>query len=352
MKKFIYLLTGVAMAASMASCVDTEKPVFHEATSFTINAPALQDQYLATTDNLDDKSTFMLYASQPDYGFAAKCNYGVQVSMSEKFVDATDNQEANYITLTNQDLNSGAMRFRTYDLAVAMTKLLGITSPEEFQNYKDNGGKMVLPVYFRGVCEIPGVKGSYIVSNNVVSYKNVQFCYAVSVAGKIFIVGNVSDWMKPDAANAEYYGNYCLVEPEIGSKMYAGTFLMPNTASVADSTKIGTVDYTTQWRFFTELKGWADKSVQVASAEGDFFIKNVTGDFNGTVADGGMYTGPGVYGQGNWGVLLKEDTEMTIVVSLQVKTKPKVWFKYGKWNVSLGLGTDGMNEPVFTAAEQ
>lgn len=350
MKKFIYLLTGVAMASSMASCVDTEKPVFHEATSFTINAPALQDQYLATTDNLEDKSTFMLYASQPDYGFAAKCNYGVQVAMDSKFVDATDAQAANYITLTNQDLNSGAMRFRTYDLAVAMCKLLGITNPEEFQNYKDNGGKMVLPVYFRGVCEIPGVKGSYIVSKNVVSYQNVQLSYAVPVAGKIFIVGNVSDWKEPSAANAAHYANYCLVEPEIGSKMYAGTFLMPSTESVA-SGKEG-VDYTTQWRFFTELKGWADASVQVASAEADFFITDVTPDFNGTVADGGMYTGSAVYGKGNWGVNLAADTEMTIVVSLQVKAKPKVWFKYGKWDVSVGLDAGGMNEPVFTAPQQ
>ena len=68
MKKFIYLLTGVAVASAMQSCVDTEKPVFQEPTSFTINAPALQNEYLATTSDMDNKSTFTLYASQPDYG--------------------------------------------------------------------------------------------------------------------------------------------------------------------------------------------------------------------------------------------------------------------------------------------
>lgn len=101
MKKFIYLLTGVAVASAMQSCVDTEKPVFQEPTSFTINAPALQNEYLATTADMDNKSTFTLYASQPDYGFAAQANYNVQVCLSSDFVDATDTQDANYVVITN-----------------------------------------------------------------------------------------------------------------------------------------------------------------------------------------------------------------------------------------------------------
>ncbi len=40
---------------------------------------------------------------------------------------------------------------------------------------------------------------------------------------------------------------------------------------------------------------------------------------------------------------------MTLAVSLVDVKKPKVWFRYGKWDVSVAPGADGINEPVFTA---
>ena len=45
MKKFIYLMTGMALAIGATGCVDTEKPVFQEPTTFIVNAPAFQDEY-------------------------------------------------------------------------------------------------------------------------------------------------------------------------------------------------------------------------------------------------------------------------------------------------------------------
>lgn len=348
MKKAIYILTGVAVATAMQSCVDTEKPVFQEPTTFTINTPALQNEYLATTDDMDNKSTFMLYASQPDYGFAAQASYAVQASLSENFVDATDTQEANYRELPNQDLNSGEMKFRTYDLAVAMTQLLGFDSEstiEDYHKYLADGGKTEMPVYFRGVCEIPGVPGSRIVSSNVVSYNRVQFSFAVPKAGFIFIVGDCNGFATPDASNATLYEVYRLVEPEIGSKLYAGTFMMPATESVhAGATGS---DYNTQFRFFTELVGWDKPDFEIASNEANFYVEPITDKFND-----GLYKGDAVHGDGNWGVLLEEDTEMTFVVSLQDTKKPKVWFRYGKWDVQVGLDATGMNEPVFSAVAE
>lgn len=331
------------MAASMAGCADTEKPVFQQPTTFTINTPAFQDEYLATTGDMDNKSTFMLYCSQPDYGFAAKANYSAQVSLSPTFIDATDTEDANYVELTNQDINSGAMRIRTYDLAVAMTTLLGFESQEDYDNYLANGGATVMPLYFRGVCEIGGVSGSYIVSSNVVSYNKVGLSFAIPTAGIIYIVGDVNNFTAPEPSNAEFYADYECIEPEIGCKLYAGTFLMPNTESV-HSGATGP-DYTTQWRFFTELSGWNDASKMVGSNEADFYVEPITDLF----VDG-QYSGTGVYGKGNWGVLLEEDTWMTVVVSLEVKDKPKVWFRYGKWDVQPGLGADGLKEPVFSAS--
>lgn len=351
MKKFIYLLTGVAVASAMQSCVDTEKPVFQEPTSFTINAPALQNEYLATTADMDNKSTFTLYASQPDYGFAAQANYNVQVCLSSDFVDATDTQDANYVVITNQNITSGEMTFKTYDLAVAMTKLLGFdeeSTEEDYQKYLDEGGKTVMPVYFRAVCEIPGVPASYIVSSNVVSYNQVQFSFAVPKAGFIYYVGDTVEvgatWKEPSSGNADFYQNWMLVEPEIGSKIYAATFTLPGTASIKTLDPAKPQDYTTQFRFFTELSGWADGSKMVGSNEADFYVQVITNDF-----EDGQYKGDAVYGKGNWGIFLDNDIEMTMAVSLVDVKKPKVWFRYGKWDVSVAPDANGINEPVFSA---
>lgn len=345
MKKFIYLLTGVAMAASLSSCVDTEKPVFQKPTTFTINTPALQNEYLGTTNDMDSKATFNLYCSQPDYGFAAQAIYGAQVSLSPNFVDATETQEANYRELTNQDLNNAAMSFKTYDLAVAMTQLLGFESVEDYDAYLADGGATVMPVYFRAVCEIGGVKDSRIVSSNVVSYNKVQFSFAIPVAGVIYLCGDPNGFKEPSAQNAEFYQNWQLVEPEIGSKLYAGTFLFPATEDVHSGAS--GPDYTTQCRFFTELSGWADGSKMVGSNEADFYVDPITDLF----VDG-QYVTTAVYGKGNWGIYLEEATDITCVVSLQDKNKPKVWFRFGKWDVQVGVDAGGMNEPVFAAAAE
>lgn len=342
------------MASAFSSCVDTEKPVFQEPTTFIVNTPPLQNEYLATTGDMDDKSTFNLVCSQPDYGFAAKANYNAQVSMTGEFKDAVTDADGNVVTaatyysISNQDTNNASMSLRTYDLAVAMCSLLDINSPEDWSNYLANGGATDgLKVYLRATCEIAGVSNSFIASQNVVSYNNVSLEYAVPTAGFIYIVGNVSGWSTPAAANKDFYEDFKLYEPEIGSKIYAGTFTMPATSSVSTADP-GTVDYTTQWRFYTDLVGWDDTTAQIASNEANFYIVDVTGDFSNGAEYGSSWTGEGVYGQGNWGVCLEADTEMTFAVSLVDKNKPQVWVRYGKWDVSVGLNASGIKEPVFT----
>lgn len=347
MKKFIYLLAGVTLSAAFTSCEDAKEPQYHtpDAASFTINTPALQDQFLATTNDMDNKETFDLFTSQPDYGFSAVCEYGVQMSLSSTFTDATDTQDANYITLSNQSASQSAMSFRTYDLAVAMTKLLGITDDDSYQAYVDGGGAMVMPVYFRATCRIPGVTGSEIVSSNVTSYNKVQFSYAIPKAGFIYICGHVTDpvsgtiqaFQEPSSGNAEYFNDFKLVEPVIGCKLYAGYYILRAAAGPADNT-----DNNSQWRFFTELNGWGDTKVQIASNTPDFYVEPITDLF----VDG-LYQGSAVYGQGNWGYWAEEETPMTFVVSLQDKDHPKVWYKVGQWDVNVVLDQNNMNAPEF-----
>lgn len=349
MKKFIYLLAGLALSAGFTACEDDKEPSYHnpDPQSFTLNTPAFQNQLLETTGDQDDKTTFNLFCSQPDYGFSAVCEYGVQVSLTDQFVDGTDAQEPNYYTLSNQNPSQAAMAFRTYDLAVAMTELLGIHNLDEFNAYD---GPDVMPLYFRATCRIPGVKGSEVVSNNVVRIDQVTFSYAIPTAGIIYITGHVTNaangteqsFEEPSEANKAKMDNFQLVEPVIACKLYAGTYIMKKCSGGIDN-----VDNCAQFRFFTELKGWSDVSVQLGSHEGDFYVENITDGFTD-----GLFTGSGVMGaQGNWGIYSEaekpEDRTYTLVVGLQDKANPKVWFKQGRWDVEVVLDANNNNEPKF-----
>lgn len=351
MKKFIYFMGALALTAAATSCADTEKPVFQKPTTFIVNAPALANEYLATTGDMASKETFQLTCSQPDYGFAAKADYNAQVSLTGEFKDEVKDEEGNvvvpatYVTIANQDLNNANMTLRTYDLAVAMCSLLNITDEESWEAYIADHSTEGYKVYFKATCRINGVADSFIASNNTVSYNNVSLSYAVPTAGKIYIVGKVGDieWLAPSEGNYEVYQDYTLVEPEIGCKIYAGTFTMPASKSDTD------IDNFTDWRFFTELNGWADTSVQYGSYKDDFYKVNISEELYAA----GLYHGDAVHpGQGNWTVYLAEPTVMTFAVSLVVPDAPKVWFYFGKYDVTIGQDASGNAEPIFTLADE
>lgn len=378
-------MAGALLAAGLASCVDTEKPVFQTPTTFTVNTPAMQDQTLQTTGDMESKDAFMLYCSQPDYGFATKCAYNALVSMTGKFeeeeVDADGNvtKPATFVEISNQEVSSAAMRFKTYDLAVAMCQLLGITNPKDkqfdaekaWQDYLAAGGATEMPVYFKATCEIQGVADSYIVSSNTVSYNKVILSFANPKPGAIFAVGDLTCWtvpndptsgngagfQEPSSANKALYNNYKLEEPEIGCKLYAGAFFMPATDLVHAGAS--GADYTTQFRFFTELVGWDKTQYEIASNEANFYVEPIADKFSGgtieggylKIEDGSLFKGDAVYGDGNWGIQMAETAAMTFAVSLEVKDKPKVWVKVGTWAVTVGLDSKGMKEPVFDLPE-
>lgn len=337
MNKLIYLLAGTLIATAFTACENEKEPVYHNPTSLKINTPALQNQYLATSADIESRSTFVLETSQPDYGYSAIATYGAQMCLSADFKEASDNEEANYVTLTNQDPNNAVMSLRTYDLAVGICKLLGIQSEEDWAAYQ---GSKEIPVYFRATCEIPGVEGSFIVSDNAVTYNKVQVLYAVPTAGYIYIAGTLTGEKTPDSTQKSYYDNFRLTEPVIGSKVYAGSFLFPACDPSKDPTK---VDDQSWFRFYTELNGWDDKNAQFGSNEANFFNLGIGDDF----VDG-LYTGKAVWGgQGNWTIWFAEDTWMTLVCSLEQDKSPVVWFKYGKYDVTLETNTDGLLTPVF-----
>lgn len=322
-----------AMVLGFSSCKQEDEPVYHAPTTFTVNEPALQNQAFRTKTDMTDKETFNLYCSQPDYGYSAICNYSALVSLNP------DAPEEEWIALPNENPTSAQMAIKTYELGVALNKLLNVENAADFdaRGLYDQEFK----AYFKAVCEIPSIEGSRIVSSNTVSYNRVMIQYAEKLPAWIFVVGDVSnietglacsngkDWVAPVSGNYDAYkANWALYEPNdmIGEKIFVGSFnLVPKTGVEPDMFNAGNPDACAQFRFFTALNGWSDASVMYGSNEADFYCENETDKWLAG------FSGDMVNGKGNWGVFVTEPQPITIVVDIP---QMKVYFKEGVHDVT------------------
>lgn len=325
MKKISILIPLAAMILGFSSCKQEDEPQFHVPTTFTVNTPALQNVEFETATDMTDPSTFNLFCSQPDYGYAAICNYSALVSLKE------DCPEEEAIEIQSTNPTSASMSIKTYELGVAACKLAGAIDEDTFAS--SDLAKGSVPLYFRAVCSIPGIENSRIVSDNVVSYNKVKVLFTVKSPAWIYICGNVANvdrtnemsFLAPSSANEdEYKKDFALYEPAelIGEKVYVGQFyIVPKS----DSPDVTNVDDTSQFRFFTALGGWSTE-YSLGSNEADFFSLPISDKIEAG------YTGDIVYqGLGNWGIWISDYTPVTIVVD---ETALKVYIKEGFHNVS------------------
>lgn len=335
MKKISIIMTMVAMVLGLASCKQEEDPQYHNPTTFTVNEPALQNQAFRTAAEMTDPETFNLFCSQPDYGYSAICDYSALVSLNP------DAPIEDWIALPNTTPSSAAMAIKTFELGVAVNKLLNVVDAEDFANR--NLGNQEFKCYFKAVCEIPGIEGSRIVSSNTVSYNKVMINYAEKKPAWIYICGDVANietgvangFAAPSAANLDLYkNNFALYEPEdmIGEKLYVGAFQITPKADAAnpETSDPGNVDQCAQFRFFTELLGWVPDA-SLGSNEADFYCLPVTdkweAGFSGDIVAKGL---------GNWGVFITTPQEVTIVVD---QPNLKVYIKEGRHEVTF-VGRD------------
>lgn len=324
MKKLSIILALAAVVLGFSSCKQEDNPQYHNPTTFTVSTPAMQDVEFETAQEMTDAATFNLFCTQPDYGYSAICKYSALVSLDPNA------PEEKWVALENQNPASAAMSIKTFDLGIALIKLSEIYSQEEFE--AATLSQKPVKAYFRAVCEIEGIEGSRIVSQNAVSYNAVRVRYAEKKAAWIYICGDVrnpetlvEDGFKgPNAANYDHYkNNFALYEPaeKIGEKLFVGVFdLKPKNDPTASE-----ADQCSQFRFFTELLGWvADASL--GSNEADFYCFIVTdkweAGFTGDIIPQGL---------GNWGVKVDEYSPVTIVVDTQ---NNKVYIKKGVHNVT------------------
>lgn len=332
----------VALVLGFSSCKQESDPQYHAPTTFTVNEPALKNQAFRCATDMTDAETFNLFCSQPDYGYSAVCKYSALVSLDPNApIDE-------WLPLPNQNSTSAAMAIKTFELGSAVNKLLGVVDQEDFDAH--GYGNQEFKCYFKAACEIEGVEGSYIVSDNTVSYDKVMIYYAVKTPAWIYICGDVQNpvtminngFTAPSMANFDLYkNNFALYEPEdmIGEKLYVGVFNVTPKEDAANpaTSDPGNVDQCAQFRFFTELLGWTTDA-SLGSNEADFYCLPITdkwqAGFSGDIVNQGL---------GNWGVFVTEPQPLTIVVD---QVNNKIFVKEGSNTVTF-VG----REPEFTPAE-
>ncbi len=317
-----------AMVLGLASCKQEDNPQYHAPKHFKVNTPAFQNETLVTNGDQTNKSSFNLFCSQPDYGYSAICNYSALCSLNP------DAPIEEWTALPNSNPTSAAIAIPLYELAVAINTQLGAQDEQDFNNR--NLGATPYQVFFRAVCEIPGIEGSRIVSENYVSYNKVQLAYAEKKPGWVYICGDVvnlttgvaNGFTGPAASAADLYdANFRLYEPDnmIGEKVYVGVFGM--TPKVEDSSK-SYEDNCSQFRFFTELLGWkADASY--GSNKADFFCLSITDKYETG------YSGKVVaQGLGNWGIWCCDHVDPVPVTIVFDLVQLQIYVQAGEHNVT------------------
>lgn len=287
MKKLNYIFFSLLALLFVTSCEEPqeENPVLQTPTTFVLNAPVMQSQYIELTP----ESVLKLTCSQPDYGYAAAAHYYAQVSLTEDFADFKEINENPYTDCGNIELNGE-------EVAIAMCNLRGIKTKED---YTDEDARVI---YVRLRAEIKGVESS-VITSNVVKFEKVKGYFALKLPGYIYLVGQPSGWSTPDEGQAAHYANWKLLEAEdaIGSKVYSATFQIEAGQA--------------QFRFYTALTGWdggASVGAQVEDNPVDFEMVD------------GVYSGPAVKGKGSFQFPAWEGGLMKITVDLSKENNYKV----------------------------
>lgn len=108
MKKF-NILAGLFLGIGLSlftACEDDNdsNPIVQQPDTFELNTPALSGNVY----DLEKSSYIQLTYKQPDYGYTAAVTYYAQVSMTDKWNDATEETEATYVELNG---NSSTCEF-------------------------------------------------------------------------------------------------------------------------------------------------------------------------------------------------------------------------------------------------
>ena len=265
------MLMGLATALTSCSDDRDSNPTIGTPTQFVVNASPVAGQYI----QLSADNKVNLTWSQPNYGYNALATYQIQVGVSNggnitwSQKDGADKYLETTYTMCTADISGE-------EIAEAICEIDGV---EDEDHYVDLGFREIAFRVKSSILDSKGidVPGTAILSN-VVTFDHMAAYCAIKSLGVVYVIGACSGWTEPKAANAEALADWRIFETEIGSKIYKGTFNMP--------------EGDLQFRIYTALTGW-DGGNSLGHQEAD---ESTDVDFSS-----GSYTDNYVYpGKGSW----------------------------------------------------
>lgn len=222
-------------------------PTVVSPTTFTVNPPALGEQYiqLSPTNNVN------LTWSQPNYGFNAFVTYRVQVGIYDETTGTTKwnerdiKDDAGNVIGTEPVYIDGSFNkcncdISGEDIAMAICSIDGFTSTDD---YVDMGYRVIAMRVHASInrSEKEEVAGTGITSEPVFFKHMAAYC-AIKSPAYMYIIGNCNGWPAPVPGAAVELATWRVFETEIGNKLFYGEFDIP----------AGTL----QFRFYKALTDW------------------------------------------------------------------------------------------------
>lgn len=305
MKKIYFFASLAVAAAALTSCEADKEPIYHapDPATFTLNTPPLANQ----TYLLETGGDIEITTSQPDYSVATPTNYSIDVTLDNEFVEATENTQANYVTLLPKEPTQARMLFEAKTINQTILDFLGIAS---YSDYPEEGLAPV-KLTIRAHAWLTGVESS-LCQSNTITLSSVQPYNPYPEGGRvIYWVGDVSGWVVGDNDAAQQYADWVLTETEKGSNIYVGAFNVPQGAK--------------NFRFYTELGNW-DKGSIGSTPDGQNITVSITDE---PVEFPAYSTG------GNWATEASwAGGYITFTVDLNDEEHPAVTMQAGNWDTS------------------
>lgn len=241
-------------------------------TEFVLNASPLANQYI---DMFKDNKLNLTW-SQPNYVANTVVNYKVQVGLVQGGTtkwDTEDNGQPKYLETA---YTSCAASLSGEEISQSINHINGITDEN---NWTDPG---YLEVAFRIYADVQttakeSIEGTGIYSN-AVTFKTMRPDNSIKGLASIYVIGNCSGWTEPAKGNAEALASWRIMETEIGSNVFEGSFEIP----------AGML----QFRFYTKLTGWDGGNSYGTQVDDSPIVCNFDAD--------GKFTGTAMTGKGSW----------------------------------------------------
>lgn len=156
-----FAAAAVVLTAGLTGCNDDNTPVYQDPTEpFVLDTPAYANQSVQLTP--DGILEFKVEA-QPNYGFQASVNYGMEVSLDKKEI----------LSVVPEKLTTRDLEVKGKTLAIAINKLNGIETEKQWEANAAAQAEQI--VYVRATAQLPGVdkslvKSEWVTLNKITSY--------------------------------------------------------------------------------------------------------------------------------------------------------------------------------------